>query len=1456
MTVQDPRVPDADGWRSPGDLPAVPPVDRTCTELTLGSGTADPAPPRSLSDLRDVPAYVLLGDPGAGKTTEFERESEALGEAAVFVSARDFVTFDPADRPEWREATLFIDGLDEMRAGAGDARSPLDEIRRRLDRLGRPRFRLSCREADWLGGSDRRALDAVAADGRVTVLRLEPLGHGEAEELLRRTGRVPDVTRFVQEARRRGVDSMLDNPLTLRLLAAAVGREGWPDGRLELFEAACRQLASERNEEHQAAARNPVAATASSDPGALVDAAGHLCALWLLGGHDGFALEPPPPEASFDPEAPAVSMVSPADLREVPGGATSRTMGAALSTSLFRAEGNAAGGHFVSLHRQVAEFLAARFLAQLVASGLPAGRVRSLMVSPADARVVTPLRGLAAWLAAHSPRARPLLIEADPVGMALYGDVRRFDDEDKRRLLSELEALPAHEPVFHHERPSHPDGTLWVDAGWAFRALTSAGMVEPIKEMLGRHDSEAPDERIELLVLDALAHAEESEREHLRVLLPELEERVRDDACPPAIRRSALDAYQCLLDEKERSDVLLGLLNSVGDKSLSDPDDDLRGTLLDALYPDHVRPKDVWRYFTSTRGMRLGRCWRFWNFRLLERSNDDHVAELLDALDAAVGAGHLRVSDLDVQNLHMQLLARGLPRWGEDLDRERLYRWLTIPITDDLLSERHVFSKDAQKDVQSWLGARPEKQKAVFLARLEDRISTDEAEFRRWADFQILHGSRPPVGFGLWCLERAVEHADTRCELAEELLRYSYSSLNDPALNEGLTLDVMSERVCNHGELARRLKELSRPRSVRVDAAEHSYRRQVAEIREQQEREERQRQQEWAEEILSNRAKLLENCYSIQNLYVLAKAYLGMFSDSDDYKSPEGRLADFLGGDSEATDLALAGLRGSVLRRDLPKADETVEMYLQSQQPYLSLPVLASLHMLDGAEPAVLDGLATPTKRRILTIYCLSSATIIISTAWYRRWLNQIPDLTLDVLHRSALAAIRSGAELPDRVMALEVGDREAHHRLVGTVGFGHGISSVLVGGDAVAAHRLRLRLLEAFPTRAPKDRLPLLDGLLFEALSGPEVGSVKELARQKLAATSMTVGQRVRWLTVDAALSGALGVRALKEFVEHGEIRARHLAEFLRGSEEYARFEPGDRRSVASMLSRGREPATLGALIEMLGAHFPFEQPVAVGSVTLGLETSDRVAGLIAELGSVAGDETEQVLSRLIGDDRLATWRGHLNRAQRRQRVVNRDATYRHRDIEQIQEALNGTAPANVVDLHALLVEHLAEAGAEIRGADSNLWRQFWNEDRHGRPHTPKHEESCRDALLALLRPRLPRGVDVQPEAAFAADARADVRASYGDFHVPVEIKRDSHRDLWRAVRSQLIPKYTTDPTTSGYGIYLVLWFGTGQTTPHPERGRPTATAELRLWLEADLTAEEAQKIAVVVMDVTKPSE
>lgn len=148
-----------------------------------------------LADYADVAAYVLIAEPGAGKTTAFR--TEAAKEGAVYVTVRRFLARDP--RPEWRDTTLFLDGLDESRAGAEDGRTPLDELGMRLDRLGCPRFRLSCRWADWLAANDKEALSDVSPDGTVVAVRLDPLSKAAIKAILAKNHCV-DVRNLRREA--------------------------------------------------------------------------------------------------------------------------------------------------------------------------------------------------------------------------------------------------------------------------------------------------------------------------------------------------------------------------------------------------------------------------------------------------------------------------------------------------------------------------------------------------------------------------------------------------------------------------------------------------------------------------------------------------------------------------------------------------------------------------------------------------------------------------------------------------------------------------------------------------------------------------------------------------------------------------------------------------------------------------------------------------------------------------------------------------------------------------------------------------------------------------------------------------------------------------------------------------------------------------------------------------------
>jgi hypothetical protein len=140
----------------------------------------DEAREQALSAYFDQPALVLLGDPGAGKTTAF-REAARVEPSAAYVTVRDFLAL-PSDRRTG--VTPYLDGLDEERAKTADGRTTLDELRMRLDELGRPRFRLSCRAADWYGSSDVQSLRAVAPAGDITVLDIVPLDEHDIRSMV------------------------------------------------------------------------------------------------------------------------------------------------------------------------------------------------------------------------------------------------------------------------------------------------------------------------------------------------------------------------------------------------------------------------------------------------------------------------------------------------------------------------------------------------------------------------------------------------------------------------------------------------------------------------------------------------------------------------------------------------------------------------------------------------------------------------------------------------------------------------------------------------------------------------------------------------------------------------------------------------------------------------------------------------------------------------------------------------------------------------------------------------------------------------------------------------------------------------------------------------------------------------------------------------------------------------
>ncbi|TSD83697.1 hypothetical protein FFK22_036490 [Mycobacterium sp. KBS0706] len=89
-------------------------MDRAVRRIEAARSKAQQDEPRPFSAYDDAANIILLGDPGAGKTHTFRQSAARCG--GRYVTARAFLVT-PAAR---FEGTLFIDGLDEKRAGRGD----------------------------------------------------------------------------------------------------------------------------------------------------------------------------------------------------------------------------------------------------------------------------------------------------------------------------------------------------------------------------------------------------------------------------------------------------------------------------------------------------------------------------------------------------------------------------------------------------------------------------------------------------------------------------------------------------------------------------------------------------------------------------------------------------------------------------------------------------------------------------------------------------------------------------------------------------------------------------------------------------------------------------------------------------------------------------------------------------------------------------------------------------------------------------------------------------------------------------------------------------------------------------------------------------------------------------------------------------------------------------------------
>ena len=338
---------------------------------------------------------VILGDPGLGKSILTQMLGEHPG--MKYYRAGSFVR---AAKPEsliTQGERIIIDGLDEIASTVlGGA---VEAVLKQLSAMGNPPFILSCREADWLGAADRIKIEDDYGAAPM-LLHLQPFERDDAHAFL--SNRFPsiDANQVLDHLVSRGLDDIYKNPLTLRLLGEVAQEEGTlPNSRADLLDSACRVMLREKNPRHSNASH---AQRSEED---LLLAAGAMCATQLLcdciGIFKGAYANIPD------------GFVHVTDLAKLPAGEAARD---ALNTRLFQAEGEA---RFTHVHRVIAEFLGAKWLAYCFDSGLSERRIFSLFMQGEG--VPTSLRGLHAWTGHFSDALASRCITADPYAVLLYG---------------------------------------------------------------------------------------------------------------------------------------------------------------------------------------------------------------------------------------------------------------------------------------------------------------------------------------------------------------------------------------------------------------------------------------------------------------------------------------------------------------------------------------------------------------------------------------------------------------------------------------------------------------------------------------------------------------------------------------------------------------------------------------------------------------------------------------------------------------------------------------------------------------------------------------------------------------------------------------------------------------------------------------------------------------------------
>jgi predicted NACHT family NTPase len=799
---------------------------RNVQQINIALRRGGPEDPRPFSDFAASQNVVLLGDPGSGKSHLF-RET-AAAEGARFVTARAFLVT-PIQRLKGQ--ALYIDGLDERRAGRGDT---IDTIVQKLFEVEPTKVRISCRVADWLGETDLAALNPFfEIGGTPAVLLLERLSTEEQRAVLVAQALTRgEADAFLAQAQGRGLTEFLDNPQNLLMLFRAVQGGTWPATRHELFNTATSLMLKETDPSRARAGAGVYTAEE------LAPVAGAIFAARLISDVEAISLA----DQEGSPDIPGYRSVLFYDPSQVQ---------AALGRRVFVAASEPETVDYA--HRTTAEFLAAKWLADRVRAGLPLGRLMALM--GVDGVPAPELRGLHAWLPVHLSEHAEQLIDADPYGVLTYGDASTMSKNVCAYLLKALARLSQKNPWFRSGAWQSP----------SIGALAREDMEEELRAILNSPDAGFG---IRSLAVDALATGKP-----LPSMIGDLAAVLVREASPYAERSHALTAL-FRLGDAGKAVIVDACQNNLADTTNSLR---IRALAIEQLYGEPYGPDDVIALVNNTLNIEdragTGLLWGL--------SDTVPLADLPIILDGIKAIS--RVDDMERRNAWevASFYTRSLIRvWKSDLPFEpaRALTWLRT---------RHAYAgtySGNTDELRGVIATTPERLQEIADSFLENVVADDNRwfiwhELRELTFFEL--GAKDLLGRVLEQLAAQSPGTQKELFLYEAAFSLVYAAVSNSEQEFELLYDLPSS-------LPHLLS--TRDASVTLKLPEDHYRWRLR----RKDNEEKYDPEAQRAAFASN-AEAIRNGMHIGWLGWAAFIYFGMFSDVDEGATPRERLLTIVG---------------------------------------------------------------------------------------------------------------------------------------------------------------------------------------------------------------------------------------------------------------------------------------------------------------------------------------------------------------------------------------------------------------------------------------------------------------------------------------------------------------------------------------------------------------------------------